>query len=161
MADAINAPEKEPEGNDKNSSFDPMSQGKDMMNDLKGMKDAKPGDFMPGKAKNMPTALRVIQILLIIGALLSLIGGLGMLSLQAIWGVLAIVSAVVSLVIVWGINKKAMWAYWLLIVLIAYSVISVLVNWSSGGIFSLVIDVLLLYFIWKSKSWFVPSGKAM
>jgi|GEM_PF-5846419 len=156
MADAINAPEKEPE--DPNQAPQGNNIGnspKDMINNMKSE------DFMPGKNKGMPTALKVIQWLLIIGAVFSLLSGLSFFSFAPFAGVLALISAAASLVIIWGINKRAMWAYWLLIALIIYSVITVFVSWRGGNVITLVIDGIILYYITKSKKWFMPTDKAM
>ncbi|XOU94838.1 MAG: hypothetical protein ACNFW9_02095 [Candidatus Kerfeldbacteria bacterium] len=149
MEDHKNTPNPEQEKKMEDSSFNPKEQAKDMIDDVKGMSNVKPGDFKPGKIKGMPTALIIIQILLILSAIGSLFGG-----------VYGIIGTVIALITVWGINKRAMWAYWLLIIFILYSIVITLVNWMGYGYVSLVIDAVLLYYITKSKSWFMPQDKA-
>lgn len=154
MADEMNTPNMGQEKKTEDSSFDPKKQAQDMMSDVKGMKNAKPGDFMPGKSQNTPTSLKVIQWLLIISAVFSVIGALSLFGYAPLAGVLALISAAVSLVIVWGVNKRVMWAYWLLIALIIYSVVTVFVSWRGGNVLTLVIDAIMLYYVMQSKKWF-------
>ena len=139
----------------KQESFGDLSKG--MVNDMKDMKNMKPGDFMPGKQTGMPTALKVIQWLLIIGAALSLIGALGLFSYAPFAAILALISMALSLVAVWGINKRRMWGYWLLIAFIVYSVIVAFVSWRGGNVLTLVIDAVMLYYVTKSKGWFLAN----
>jgi len=145
------------EEKDKQSSFDPKVQATDMINDVKGMTTMKPEDFMPGKNKGMPMALKVIQWLLVIGAAFSLLSGFSFFGFAPFAAILAFISTVVSLVIVWGINKRAMWSYWLLIALIVYSVITVFVSWRGSNVITLVIDGVMLYYVMQSKSWFAEK----
>lgn len=144
-----NDPKKEQEKKTEDSSFHPKEQAKNMMDDMKGMTNVKPGDFKPGKTEGMPTALRVIQILLILSAIGSLFSG----------GVFGLIGLVLSLVAVWGINKKVMWAYWLLIGFIVYSVVITIATFMNYSYVSLVIDAILLYYIFQNKKWFETQPK--
>lgn len=146
-----------PEKHEETSSSDPMSHAKDMMDDVKGMKNSKPGDFMPGKAKDIPKGLKVIQWLLVIGAVLSVLSAISFFGFSPWAGIAGLVNAALALVIVWGINKRAMWAYWLLIILIVWSVIYSLLRWQSTNILTLVIDGIMLYYVTQGKKWFVAT----
>lgn len=103
----------------------------------------------------IPGALRVYQVLLVLGAVMYVLGGLAAMTENILIGIFLFVWAAAALLVVWGINTRRMWAFYVSVVLLGLGVISSIVPKLS--IFTLAIDVVLLVLIVKQRSYFTTG----
>ncbi len=104
---------------------------------------------------HIPGVLRVYQVLLVLGAILYVLGGLSSITTSFVLGIFLLVWAAAALLVVWGINTRRMWAFYVSVVLLGLGVISSIVPELS--ILTLAIDVVLLVLIVKQRSYFTTG----